>query len=60
MVDILTDIDLKKKSRSGEKNKLSIDYQLLMTLGYLMEYRTYFHISKSYGLSEKRAYKTIK
>ena len=33
---------------------------LLMTLEYLREYRTYFHISRSYGVSESTAYKTIK
>ena len=31
-----------------------------MTLEYLREYRTYFHISKSYNLSESNAYKIIK
>ena len=33
---------------------------LLMTLEYLREYRTYFHIGQSYGLSESNAYQTIK
>ena len=33
---------------------------LLMTLEYLREYRTYFHVSQSYGLSEGYTYKTIK
>jgi len=32
---------------------------LLMTLEYLREYRTYFHISQSYDISESSAYKTI-
>ena len=31
-----------------------------MTLEYLREYRTYFHIGKSYGVSESYAYKIIK
>ena len=31
-----------------------------MTLEYLREYRTYFHISQSYGVSESSAYKTVK
>ena len=30
------------------------------TLEYLREYRTYFHISQSYGVSESSSYKTIK
>lgn len=33
---------------------------LLITLEYLREYRTYFHISQSYHISESTAYKTIK
>jgi hypothetical protein len=60
MVDILTEENIKKKSKGGRKNKLSIHDQLLITLEYLREYRTYFHISNSYGLSESSAYKTIK
>lgn len=30
---------------------------MLIALEYLREYRTYFHISKSYGISEVYAYK---
>jgi len=30
-----------------------------MSLEYLREYRTYFHIGKHYGLGESTAYKTI-
>jgi hypothetical protein len=31
-----------------------------MTLEYLREYRTYFHISLSYGISESNCYYTIR
>jgi len=31
-----------------------------MTLEYLREYRTYFHLSKSYGICESYAYKLIR
>jgi hypothetical protein len=31
-----------------------------MTLEYLREYRTYFHISKNYGISESNSYYTIR
>jgi hypothetical protein len=60
MVDILRQADIEKKSQGGRKNKLSIADQLLMTLEYLREYRTYFHISQSYGISESSAYKAVK
>lgn len=61
IVDILTTANIKRKIKaSGRNKKLCIQDQLLMTLEYLREYRTYFHIGKSYGLSESSAYKTIK
>ena len=60
MANILQEARAQKKLRGGRKNKLSIEETLLMTLEYLREYRTYFHISKSYGISEGYAYKTIR
>lgn len=60
MIDILTGADNHKRAKGGRKNKLSIEDQLLMTLEYIREYRTYFHIAKSYGVSESSSYKTIK
>lgn len=60
MVEILEEADHRKKSQGGRKNKLSIPDQLLMALEYIREYRTYFHIAKSYGVSESSSYKTIK
>lgn len=60
MVSILKAADLKKKAQGGRKNKLCIEDQLLMALEYIREYRTYFHTSQSYGVSESSAYKTIK
>lgn len=60
MVAILTEAHQKKKAKGGRKNKLCIEDQLLIALEYIREYRTYFHISQSYGLSESAAYKTVK
>lgn len=60
MISILREADNKKKIRGGRKNKLSLEDRLLMTLEYIREYRTYFHVSQSYGLSESTAYDTIK
>ena len=60
MVDILKQVDIQKKLQGGRKNKLSIEDQLLMALEYLREYRTYFHIGQSYGISESSAYKGVK
>ena len=60
MVEILRAADGQKKARGGRRNKLSIENQLLMALEYLREYRTYFHVGQSYGISESSAYKAIK
>lgn len=60
MLEILTYANTIKKARGGRKNKLSLESQLLITLEYLREYRTYFHIAESYKISESAAYKTIK
>jgi uncharacterized Fe-S cluster-containing radical SAM superfamily protein len=60
MVNILRLAHQEKKARGGRKNKLTIEDQLLMALEYLREYRTYFHVSQSYGVSESNAYKIIR
>ena len=60
MVKILEGANREKKAKGGRKNKLNIENQLLMTLEYIREYRTYFHVSQSYGISESSCYKGIK
>src|ERR1041384_4352519 len=60
MLEILKTDDKSKKVKGGRKSKLSLENQLLMALEYIREYRTYFHISKSYGVSESTAYKTVR
>lgn len=60
MVEILEKADIAKRELGGRPSKLSIPDQILATLEYLREYRTYFHIGVYYGISESAAYKTIK
>ena len=60
MVEILTEAQTRKKAKGGRPNKLTLPEMLLMTLEYLREYRTYFHVGVSYGLSESNAYQTIR
>jgi len=60
MVEILRRAHMQKKQRGGRPNKLCVEDMLLMALEYLREYRTYFHIGQSYGLSESNAYQSIK
>lgn len=50
----------RKYPRRRRPPKLCIEDQLLMTLMYLREYRTMFHISGDYGISEASVCRTIR
>lgn len=58
MVAILLEAQWKRYRKAGRKGLLSIEDRLLMALEYLMEYRIYFHLGRSYGLSESACYRT--
>ena len=60
MVEILRKGYAEKHRRRGRTPKLSIENQLLATLEYLREYRTYAHIAASYGIAESNIYRRIK
>lgn len=51
---------MESKRISGRPNTVSDADHILMMLEYNREYRTYFHIAESYGISESNAYKIIK
>jgi hypothetical protein len=59
MVTVLEE-KARQKRKPGRPSKLSIPNQLLMTLQYWREYRTYFHIAQSWGVDESTAYRTIR
>lgn len=46
--------------KSGRPSKLSTEDQVLMTLEYWREYRTYFHIGMSWGLDETNVLRNVK
>jgi hypothetical protein len=48
------------KQKTGRPGKLSLEDQLLMTLEYWREYRTYFHIGQSWRVNESTAYRIIR
>jgi len=48
------------KQKTGRPGKLCLSDQLLMTLEYWREYRTYFHIGQSWGVNESTAYRIIR
>jgi len=60
MIIILRQAEAVLKAAGGKPNKLVVENRLLMALEYLREYRTYFHISRSYGISESTCYRNIR
>jgi len=60
MLTILRKAEAVLKAQGGKPSKLPLEERLLMALEYLREYRTYFHISRSYGISESACYRNIR
>lgn len=60
MIKILREAEKRQKARGGKPNTLGIADRLLMCLEYLREYRTYFHVGQSYGVSEAAAYRNCR
>jgi len=60
MLAVTTVAHERKKARGGRPDKLSVGDMLMMTLEYLREYRTYFHIGNNYGISESYAWKSTR
>jgi hypothetical protein len=47
------------QKKSGRPSKLSPSDQLLMTLSYLREYPTFFHLGVKWGINESNAYRIV-
>jgi hypothetical protein len=60
MVLIVKKAEHKRKSKGGKPSYLAVEDKVLMTLEYLREYRTYFHLGQSYGISESSCYRNCK
>jgi hypothetical protein len=60
MLCVLHLAEEKKHAQGGSEAKLPLEDRLLMALEYWREYRTYFHVSHSYGVSESSCWKTIR
>ncbi len=48
-----------QKKKKGRAAALCLEDQLLLTLQYWREYRTYFHLSVSWGVSEATVCRTV-
>ena len=60
MLSILKVAEKEKMKMGGRPPKLSMPNRLLMALEYLREYRTYFHVANSYGISESNCFQAIR
>ena len=60
MLEILRRKFAIKHAKGGRKPKLPIEEQLLATLEYIREYRTYAHIAASYQIDESNMYRMIR
>ena len=59
MVKVLISIYKSLYKNGGRPSKSSIKDKLMMTLMYLSEYSTYFHIGVLFNYSESQVYKII-
>jgi hypothetical protein len=60
MVTVVSDHLAKTRIKSGRPPKLSVADQVLMTLEYWREYRTFFHLARSWGVHESSVWRTIR
>lgn len=60
MIAILKQAEEIRMSKGGKPHRLCIEDRLLMSLEYLREYRTYFHLGQSYDLSESACYRSCR
>lgn len=60
MVRVIREVEEQKTRHGGRPREQSTEDQVLMCLEYLREYRTYFHLSQSYGQSESNCYRTCR
>ena len=59
MVELVSHL-AKKRRKTGRPPKLSVQNQVLLTLEYWCEYRTLFHLAKSWGLHESNVCRIIR
>lgn len=60
MVAVVSDHLARTRIKTGRPPKLSVEDQVLMTLEYWREYRTFFHIAKSWGVHESSVCRIIR
>jgi Helix-turn-helix of DDE superfamily endonuclease len=51
---------IRNSKKTGRPSKLSFEDQIMMTLEYLREYRTYAHVAYGFDIDEANCYRIIK
>ena len=59
MCEVVREKSARQRLADGRPRRLSIEDQILLALEYWREYRTMFHLAKSWGLSESTVSRTI-
>jgi len=60
MVELVSKRLTKERRKTGRPPKLSVEDQVLLTLEYWREYRTFFHLATSWGLHESNVCRIIR
>lgn len=60
MVAVVSDHLAQTRVKTGRPPKLSVEDQVLMTLEYWREYRTFFHLARNWGIHESSVCRTIR
>ncbi len=60
LVATISDHLAQTRVKTGRPPKLSVEDQVLMTLEYWREYRTFFHIANAWGIHESSVCRIIK
>jgi hypothetical protein len=60
MVEVVSTHLRKRRRVTGRPTKLAVEDQVLLTLEYWREYRTFFHLAKNWGLHESSVCRTTR
>lgn len=60
MVELVSKRLTRTRRKTGRPPKLSVEDQVLLTLEYWREYRTFFHLATSWGLHESNVCRVIR
>lgn len=60
MLEVLEHHRQQRISNRGRPPSMSVENQLLIMLMYYREYRTFFHISVTYGISEAQCWRIVR